>query len=129
MPRSRKAGVVGGILVSLVCCVGVVLVLTSTNFARGLYSNLVLDNREHYLDCEELPPLSEVERVVKEHTDIFEDIKRVKPGFVYVEIDSTTCPGKADIVISYGTHQDRLAIEAIIVDDTFFGVPYRLRNN
>lgn len=113
----------------MVCCVGVVLVLTSTNIARGLYSNLVLDNKEHYLECEELPLLSEVQRVVVEHSEVVEDIKRVSPGFVYVEIDSTSCPGKADIVISYGTHQDRLAIEAIIVDDTFFGVPYRLQNN
>lgn len=129
MPRSRKAGIVGGVVVSVVCCVGAVLVLTSTNFIRGLYGNLVLDNKEHYLDCEELPLLSEVERVAEEHSDIFEDIKRVNPGFVYVEIDSTSCPGKADIVVSYGTHQDRLAIEAIIVDDTFFGIPYRLRNN
>jgi len=129
MPRSRKAGVVGGILVSLVCCVGIVLVLASTDFAPGLYNNLVLDNQEHYLECEELPLLSEVERVVEEHPDVVEDIKGVKPGFVYLEIDSTSCPDKADIVISYGTHQDRLAIEAIIVDDTFFGVPYRLRNN
>ena len=120
---------VGSTLVSLVCCVGVVLVLASTDFARGLYSKLVLDNQEHYLECEELPLLSEVERVVEEHSDVVEDIKGVKPGFVYLEIDSTSCPGKADIVISYGTHQDRLAIEAIVVDDTFFGVPYRLRND
>ena len=59
---------------------------------------------------------------------MIEEIKRVNPGFVVVRIDTTTCPGKADIVIEYPSHQDRLAIEEIIDGETFFGVPYRLRN-
>jgi hypothetical protein len=47
---------------------------------------------------------------------------------VFVEIDDWSCSDRADIVISYATHQDRLAIEEIMGGDTFFGVPYRLRN-
>jgi hypothetical protein len=56
-----------------------------------------------------------------------EAIEGVNPGFVWVEVDDS-CPGKADIVIYYASHQDRLAIEEIIGRETFFGVPYRLRN-
>lgn len=36
--------------------------------------------------------------------------------------------GKGDIEISYGAHQSRVIIEKIIGGDTFFGIPYRLRN-
>ena len=36
--------------------------------------------------------------------------------------------GKGDIKISYSAHLDRVIIENIIGGDTFFGIPYRLRN-
>ena len=36
--------------------------------------------------------------------------------------------GKGDIEISYPSHKDRVIIEKIIGADTFFGIPYRLRN-
>jgi hypothetical protein len=39
-----------------------------------------------------------------------------------------TCPGKADIVIWYASHAQRLVIEGILGADRFFGIPYRLRN-
>jgi hypothetical protein len=93
-----------------------------------LYNDLVLDNRDHFLPCERLPTSAEVSRVLVEHQDTVEAIEGVHPGFIFVELDDWSCPGRADIVISYASHQDRLAIEKIIGGDTFFGVPYRLRN-
>jgi hypothetical protein len=89
---------------------------------------LILDNRNHYLSCEELPTVAEVRRVLVAHQDVIDKIKQVNPGFVGVEVDTSTCPGKADIIFWYGTHQDRLLIESIISDDIFYGIPYRLRN-
>jgi hypothetical protein len=110
-----------------VCCVGALL-LVKGDVLHRLYNDLVLDNRDHYLPCEKLPTSAEVYRVVEEHQDTVEAIKEVHPGFVFVEIDDWSCSGRADVVISYASHQDRLAIEKIIGGDTFFGVPYRLRN-
>jgi hypothetical protein len=65
---------------------------------------------------------------VEEHQDTVERIMEVNPGFVWLEVDDASCPGRADIVIYYPSHRNRLAIEEIIGGDTFFGVPYRLRN-
>lgn len=94
---------------------------------RG-YDNFILDNRNHYLSCNDLPTKGEVERIVEQHEDAIQKIQQIAPGFVGVEIDSLTCEGKADLLIWYGTHQQRLTIEEIIAGDTFFGVPYRLQN-
>ena len=95
---------------------------------RRAYDYFILDNRNHYLSCQDLPPRIEVERIMEQHSDVIQQIQRVAPGFVGVEIDSLTCEGKADLLIWYGTHQQRVAIEQIIAGDTFFGIPYRLQN-
>jgi hypothetical protein len=94
---------------------------------RG-YDRFILDNRNHYLSCQELPAKVEVERVIEQHRDVIQQIEQVEPGFVGVEIDSLTCEGKADLLIWYGTHQQRVAIEQIVAGETFFGIPYRLQN-
>ena len=127
----RKRLVVGvgatALVLVAVCCVAAVFLVKSNVLGR-VYNDIVLDNRDHFLPCDRLPTSAEVSLVLGEHQDTVEAIKEVNPGFVFVEIDDWSCPGRADIVISYASHQDRLAIEEIIGGDTFFGVPYRLRN-
>jgi len=126
--RGRIAGAGAAAAALLAACGIAALFLASTNALGRLYNDLVLDNRDHYLPCDRLPTSAEVSLVLGEHQDTVEAIKELNPGFVFVEIDDWSCPGRADIVISYASHQDRLAIEEIIGGDTFFGVPYRLRN-
>jgi hypothetical protein len=89
---------------------------------------VILDNRNHYLTCEQLPSEEEVRRVMEAHQDTIEKIEQINPGFFGVEIDTSTCPGKADILFWYGTYQDRLSIESILANDTFYGIQYRLQN-
>lgn len=112
----------------LLICAGCLLVEAQTRTLRRLVDDVVYDNRNHYLPCEQLPTLSEVEDVVKEHEDVIRQIEQVSPGNVGIEVDTVTCPGKADILIWYGSHEDRTTIEGIIGEDTFFGIPYRLQN-
>ena len=116
------------LLLTLVLCVGIWILEVQTKFLRRTYDNIVLDNRNHYLSCDQLPSEAEVRQVMDEHQDVVKKVEQINPGFVGVEMDSLTCPGKADILFWYGTHQDRLLIESIIPDDTFYGVPYRLVN-
>jgi flavorubredoxin len=111
----------------LLCAIGIVLETQFKLVQRG-YDNLILDNRNHYLSCEDLPARTDVEIVVEQHRDVIQQFREIAPGFVDVEIDSVTCEGKADLLIWYGTHQQRIAIEEIIGGDTFFGIPYRLQN-
>ena len=128
---SRRIAIIGAgapaAALMVVCCVGAVFLVKGHVLGR-LYNDLVLDNRDHFLPCDRLPTSAEVNRILGEHQDTVEAIKEVNPGFVFVEIDDWSCSGRADIVISYASHRDRLAIEKIIGGDTFFGVPYRLRN-
>jgi len=112
----------------LILCAGIGILEAQTNFFQKAYDGVILDNRNHYLSCDQLPSEAEVRRVMEAHQDIIEKIKQINPGFVGVEVDTSICPGKADILFWYGIHQDRLQIESIIADDTFYGIPYRLQN-
>ena len=111
----------------LICAAGTFLEAQFKLLQRG-YDNFVLDNRDHYLPCDDLPTETEVQSILEQHQDIVQEIEQVAPGSVGVEVDTSTCDGKADLLIWYGTHQQRLAVEEIIDDETFFGVPYRLQN-
>jgi hypothetical protein len=117
-----------GLMVLAVFCVGFSLIESQTKTVRRWVDNALYDNRYHYLPCEQLPPVSEVERIIQEHQDVIQDIEAVNPGLVGVEINSCGAGQNADITFWYAGHQDRIAIERIIASDTFFGVPYNLNN-
>ena len=114
--------------IALILCMGIWILESQTKILRKTYDEVVLDNRNHYLPCKELPSESNVRQVMEAHQDMIEKIEQINPGFVWVEVDTSTCPGKADIIFSYGTHQDRLQIERIINNNTFYSIPYRLIN-
>jgi hypothetical protein len=128
MVKSRHALMVAVLLVAVVCCLAASLAVANRRLVAGLYDNLVLGNKVHFLSCDDLPLWSEVERVVAEHADTIQQIEQVNPGFVWVEV-AESCPGKADMVIWFGTQGDRLDIEEIIGGDRFFGIPYRMYNH
>ncbi len=109
-------------------CVGLWIVELQTKFLRKSYDEVVLDNHDHYLSCEQLPSEAEARKVMETHQDVIKKIEQINPGFVGVEMDTSACLGRADIIFWYGTHHDRLLVEGIISDDTFYGIPYRLRN-
>jgi hypothetical protein len=94
------------LILMLILCVGIWVLEAQTKFFQKAYDDLILDNRGHYLSCEQLPSEAEVRRVLEDHQDVIKKIERIKPGFVGVEIDTSTCPDKADILFWYGTHQD-----------------------
>ena len=112
----------------LIICMTAVALETRLKVIQRAYDNFVLDNRNHYLSCQELPTKLEVEKALEQHKDVVRNIEQIAPGFVGVEIGSLSCEGKADLLIWYGTHQQRIAIEKIVDGDTFFGIPYRLQN-
>lgn len=122
---SKNAFLVMGVL--LICMIGVIVEARFKVIQRG-YDNLVLDNRNHYLPCKDLPTRVDVQRTVEQHKEVIQQIQQVAPGSIGVEVDTSICDGKADLLIWYGTHLQRMAIEKIINGDTFFGIPYRLQN-
>jgi hypothetical protein len=125
---SRLRIIASILILTTVVCLGAIAIESQAKIIRRSYDNFVLDNWNHYLPCEKLPTEAEVRATVQRYQDVIQAIEQVNPELVGVDIDSSTCPGKADLVIWYASHQNRLAIETIIGGDTFFGVPYRLQN-
>ena len=115
------------VLIIAGACLSLVLIETRTKVLRHAVDDLVYDNKNHYLPCEKLPTETEVKKIVQEHQDVVQAIEQVHPGFVSVEIHPA-CAGKADLLIWYDSHENRLEIERMISGDTFFGIPYRLHN-
>jgi hypothetical protein len=128
MYRKRKVVLlVTAVFLVLLVCAGILFIETKTKVVRQLVDNMIYDNRNHFLPCERLPSVSEVEKVVREHQEVIHRIEAVNSGFVGIEVNPCGT-GNADITFWYGTHKDRVAIERIIGGDTFFGIPYNLRN-
>jgi hypothetical protein len=124
MKRSAPAS--AAVLVLAVVCIAAAAL--SVRSLRALADDVVYDNTNHYLPCEKLPVVSEALMVVEEHQAVVDAILSVNPGRVGLEVDTDCCPGRADILMWYGSHEDRMAIEEIINGETFFGVPCNLRN-
>lgn len=126
--KQKTLTVISLIVIGLVVCVGILLVESNIKIARRWVDDVLYDNRNHYLPCEQLPPISEVERIIQEHQDVIQRIEEVNPGLVGVDVNTCGAGQNADITFWYATHKDRIAIEQIIGSDTFFGVPYNLNN-
>lgn len=115
-------------LVLLTCLIAAALLDSQTKFFRHWMDDVIYDNKNHYLPCESLPTESMVKEALDAHQGVILEIEQVNPEGVEITIDNFTCPGKADLVIMYPSNKDRQAIEQILREDTFFGIPYRLRN-
>lgn len=125
-----------------------------THYGARLYDELILGEKNHYLSCDELPTVQKVDKAVKEHADVVNKIVKVvgernrgpivtpqwkdsmvvdgsQPyitfawGELYPVCEGS---GKGDIVMYFSSDIDKMLIERILKSDTFFGIPYRLRN-
>jgi hypothetical protein len=116
------------LLILILLCSIVVVIESQTNSIRRIFDDYVYDNKNHYLSCDKLPARDQVTKIIAEQQNVIKDIEAINPGLVGIEIDTATCQGKADIIFWYASHENRLEIEKIIGDETFFGIPYRLQN-
>lgn len=104
------------------------LIENETKFLRHTVDNVLYDNYRHYLTCDKLPVLSIVTEKVAEKEATINQIISIDKNSVSFEVDSTSCPGKGSIVISYPSHAIRMQIEEILDGTTFFGIPLTLIN-
>jgi hypothetical protein len=99
--------------VSLLSALAVLLFLEfQTKIIRRTFDNVIYDNRFHYISCEKLPPIAQVDKVVNEHQDLIRQIEAVNPGFVGVEVNACGAEN-ADLTFWYGSHNDRIAIDRL----------------
>ena len=106
----------------------ILLIENSTHFFRRIIDDALYDSYHHYLRCDELPLLEEVNKNVREHEKTVEQIKSLEINSVLFYVDSTSCIGRGSIVISYPSRAIHRQIEQILVGSTFFGIPITLLN-
>lgn len=95
----------------------------------GSISSLLMGNKSISLNCDQLPDVKQVETVIKQHSDLIEQIKAIRPGSILVEASETeACPEKGFLLIIFGGYDDSVKIKALIGRDTFFGIPYQMEN-
>ena len=125
---SKKMWWVGiGLLVVIASVV--FLIEQRSKVIRHFLDNVVYNNYNHYMPCAKWPAEEEVQQTLDTYDETIQSIHSVNPGNVGIEVDTYTCPGKADLVIWYASHADREVIETYLSDDMmFFGVPVRLQN-
>lgn len=92
------------LVIALVVCLAAIAIESQTKIIRLTYDNFVLDNKNHYLPCEKLPTEANLRETVQQHQDTVQAIEQVNPGAVGIEIDTSICPGRADLVIWYASH-------------------------
>lgn len=151
---NKKKVFIATLLILVAFSVVAVISERKTHFVSKFADSVIMDNKNHYLSCDQLPSVEQVDKVVKEHKDVVEKVikdvgKRYRDseatpvwkentvsdgesfyvsfswGESYPNCQNT---GKGDVEIMYPAHQDRIIIEKIINGSTFFGIPYKLRN-
>ena len=110
-----------------------ILVLTvveaRTYYGRDLLVETVYGSKPHRVPCDQWPTPDEVRRVIEQHQEVVRQIESINPGFTVLDINTLSCPGRADIQILYATARDREAIKLILEGGKyFFGVPYQMWN-
>jgi hypothetical protein len=116
------------VLALLGCLIVIFIVESQTKVLHRFYDNILYDNQSHYLPCSKLPTEEFVYKVISAHQDAMDAILAVDSGNVGYDVDTTNCPGKADLIIWYASHQDRLEIQKILIGSDYYGIPVRLQN-
>jgi hypothetical protein len=141
MLRKRKK-----ILITLIIIVSIFIIIPITLIALLLsprsfilgrpikiaWSSMVLDNKENFLPCKQMPSISEVKNVFNNNQQLLENVID-NPGAVTIEEGSTAslgmdqwkCEGKADILFVVGGYSERKRIEKQF-GESVFGIPYRI---
>lgn len=62
------------LVITLLVILFVFFIEKNTHVIRKMYDNVVLDNVNHYLSCDQLPTRDETKKVVQDHRDVIERI-------------------------------------------------------
>jgi len=122
-------------IIGLLVLVGIGLAVVYYKYPLELgrfFESYISDNVSHRVPCEQLPSVEEVDMVVAEHKDTVNQIITETGSHIIFDWgpDRENCGSDTDrgsIVIYYPAHGDRVIIEQIL-GQTFFGIPYSLRN-
>mgnify|MGYP003443188263 FL=1 len=65
-----------------------IVIVVSIRPLGRLYTDKILDNREHYIACKDLPAIAEVEKVISAHRPELEQlVKTISKDYADVDVD------------------------------------------
>jgi hypothetical protein len=96
---------------------------------QRLIEDKLYDSVPSFSSCERLPSASMVRKELEKHAELVAAIRQVAPDEVVIEPDTQRCgDDRAEILISYGSHDQRIRIQALLAKEGFGDVPVSLRN-
>lgn len=116
--------------------VGAVVAITAAGLislrlapVQRLIEDKLYDSVPSFSACERLPSASMVRKELEKHAELVAAIRQVAPDEVVIEPDTQRCgDDRAEILISYGSHDQRIRIQALLAKRGFGNVPVSLRN-
>lgn len=78
--------------------------------------------------CDDLPSVEAIRRALEQHAGMRTQIEQLNPNAIVFAIEeSQRCPGSGTLIIYHATAAEAKQIRRLL-GETFFGIPYRLRN-
>jgi hypothetical protein len=119
------------IIFLLVATLGALVFIKNPRPYKIAWASIVLNNKEHFMLCDNLPFYPQVETSLVLHRDVVDKLKKIE-GVVDVKpvlnkcytVDGKGYYNKGDILIDYKSRQARQDV-AKLIGDNFFGIPYR----
>jgi len=123
----RVGKVIVGILLLLAVILGLWVLVTAAP-VKAEWDSVVLDERNQYMPCEQLPFYRQGMTAISNHQDMLDKVRAAGASSVtLVEVKCMTDSNfffiKGDLIIDYKNRQARSAIEKLLGND-FFGIPY-----
>lgn len=78
--------------------------------------------------CDELPSVEAIKHALEHHASTRAQVEQLNPNAIVFAIEeSQHCPGRATLVIYHANTSEAKQIRRLL-GETFFGIPYELRN-
>lgn len=123
---AKVAVILLGVIVGI-ALIGVIVLRLEP--VQRLTQDKLYDNVPSFVACDRLPSVSATQRALDEHADLVAAIRQVAPDEVMIGLDTQRCGGdRAEILITYGSHEQRIRIQALLAKAGFGDVPVSLRN-
>ena len=88
MKNLRKRSILIFLGFIVILCIGMTIIELRSRVLRRFIDDKIYDNKNHYISCDKLPSLSEVEKTYSSNIDVIRQIEEVNPGLVGAEIQS-----------------------------------------
>ncbi len=116
------------ILISIAALIGIALVGVAVTSGPRWYDEHLLGNRAHGRGCADLPSEQDMRALLDRNATTVEAVRAIEPaGTVNLEAGQS-CPGRWDLLLTYGSKDQRRQAERLIIGTELESAPISWRN-